>query len=280
MSDHGHYGRRRKGQSRQGIYVFTPDGEFLASINDLAAINVLAMIKSGLEKWEQLPADRKQARADKPITPQHRWEQFYPRGGLVLNIHTRDLPESLDPNETQRVTRNRDTAWFSKSEVAELIPVDAIVGDTFEFPSAFVRRLTGYHFVDNTKGQTDSFSETQTTSSTISGKIIRHDDREIEVKISGATLGQVGSDRKSGRGVETKLLGRAVYRTELKSFTEFEIVAVGERWGRTRFNDRRRQRDASPIGYVFEMAPPDATPSVPGIIWAYDAPWIKGPENE
>lgn len=279
MSDHGHYGKRRKGQSRQGIYVFTPDGEFLASINELSAERVLKTIQQGLEKWEQLPDERKRARASKSIEPKHRWEQFYPIGGLVLHVNVRDLPNSSDPKAERLPTRNRDTAWFSKSEVAKMIPVELDVGGSFEFSPAFVKRMARYHFVDNVNGQTQSFSKSQTASSRITGKVIRNDGRKLEIEISGATLGQVGDDRESGRGVKTKILGHAVFDKEKKSFREFELVAVGERWGRTRFNDRRHQLETTPIGYVFQMAAPDATPMIPGIIWDYDAPWIKGPEQ-
>lgn len=276
MADHGHYGHRRKGSSRQGIYVFTPDGEFLASINDVSPIRVLEMIKRGLEKWEQLPDSRKRAEPDKSLTPKHRFEQFYPRDGLVLHIYTRDLPKSADPS-TRLTTRNRDTAWFSKSEVAEMIPADASVGDTFDFSYAFVERMARYHFVDNVKGQTEDFTEAQTASTKIKGRVIRQDDQETEVVIFGKTLGQVPKNRRSAPGVETELIGGAVLDKQSMSFSKFEIVAVGRRWGRTRFNDRHRQLHATPIGYVFQLAPADATPSVPGIIWSYDAPWIKGP---
>lgn len=175
-------------------------------------------------------------------------------------------------------TRNRDTAWFSKSEVATMIPAKAAIGDSFDFPPAFVHRMAGYHFVDNVKGQTENFSKSQTSSTKIMGTITRIDNAKVEVEISGNTLGKVEGNPRSRRGVETKLIGHAVFDRQSKSFSEFEMVAVGHRWGRTRFNDRRRQMDATPIGYVFQLAPPNANPSIPGIIWAYDAPWIKGPK--
>ena len=278
MSDHGHYGKLSKGKSRQGTYVFTPDGEFLASINDLSADRTLAMIERGLKKWEQLPDSRKQAKPSKSIKPRHRWEHFYPRDGLVLNIYSRDLPESADP-AIRLATRNRDTAWFSKSEVATMIPAAAKAGDTFEFPSAFVQRMLGFHFVDCVKGQTEPFSKSQTASSRIAGEVTRLDDQNIELTLSGKTLGRVERGRFP-RGVRTDLMGRAVFDKKSRSFSEFEMVAVGERWGRTRFNGRHRQLDATPIGFVFQLAPPDATASIPGIIWAYNAPWLEGPKHE
>jgi len=62
---------------------------------------------------------------------------------------------------------------------------------------------------------------------------------------------------------------------------KFEFVAVGQRWGRTRFNDRRRQMDKTPVGFVFELAAPDAQPIVPGIIREYyGMDWLKTPDEK
>ena len=70
MADQGsHYGKRERGKSRQGIYVFTASGKFLASINDLSADNVLQMLERGWEAWERLPDSEKAATA--PVSYTH-----------------------------------------------------------------------------------------------------------------------------------------------------------------------------------------------------------------
>lgn len=275
MSDHGHYGKRRKDESRQGTYVFTPSGKFLASINDLDPDNVLATLQRGLKKWNELSEEEKRAAPDKPLEPKHRWEQFYPRDGLVLDGYSRDLPNDGNPTSEQLPTWNRDAAWFSKSEAATMVPKEMEVGMEFDFLPAFVARMAKLHFVDNVKGQTEPFS--QIDGSKISGVVSGLDGDRATIRISGVSSGQVASQRR-GRGVKTKIMGSAIYDLKSRSFVEFEIVAIGERWGRTRFNDRRRQMEATPVGYVFQMAPTDAPAAIPGIIWAYDAPWLKGPE--
>ena len=53
MANEGHY--QRVGGTRQGIYVCSPSGLLLNSINSLNPDDVLKMIESGLEKWNSLP---------------------------------------------------------------------------------------------------------------------------------------------------------------------------------------------------------------------------------
>lgn len=281
MSDHGHYGKRVNGESRQGVYVFTSTGKFLSSVNSTSPEVVLKTLKTGWSRWESLPGSQKKAAETKvtKLNPKHRWEDYYPRDGLVLTIYNRDLSTELTPNSTRKPTWNRDSAWFSADEVKKFVPdnlKDGLkLGQEFEFEETFISRLARLHFVDSVKGQTDSFDESEIKGSKILGKVVGRDGDTISLKISGKTWGE--RDRfRNNYGVETKLVGTAEYDTVQKRFTKFEFVALGERWGKTRFNDRRRQMRKSPVGFVFELAEPDAVPVVPGIIWEYtEIPWLK-----
>ena len=82
MADKGHY--RKKGGSRQGIYVLSPSGDLLSSVNSLNPDVVLDVIKKGLKKWDALP--NKQKRLPKNFSKKidHRWEDSYPIDGLIL----------------------------------------------------------------------------------------------------------------------------------------------------------------------------------------------------
>ena len=64
MADKGHY--RKKGGTRQGIYVLSPSGDLLSSVNSLNPDVVLDVIKEGLKKWDTLP--RKQKRLPKKFS--------------------------------------------------------------------------------------------------------------------------------------------------------------------------------------------------------------------
>ena len=157
MADHGHYGGR-PGQSRQGIYVLSPSGKFLASINSNSADRVLATLEQGLKAWEKLTAEEKRLSPNSEIKPRHRWETSYPKGGLVLSMFTRDLPADCDPSQPGAARWNQDRVWFSREEARRWLPQDPKPGDRHAVPQELVTRLARLHLVDTVNGQTTAFS--------------------------------------------------------------------------------------------------------------------------
>jgi len=89
MANKGHY--RRVGGSRQGIYVCTPKGDLLSSINSLDADVVLNTVKTGLEKWHELPLTERSLPENYLLNASHRWENSYPEDGLVLTSYNIDI---------------------------------------------------------------------------------------------------------------------------------------------------------------------------------------------
>ena len=49
-------------------------------------------------------------------------------------------------------------------------------------------------------------------------------------------------------------------------------MAVGNRWGYTRFNGRRRDPNEGRIGFVFRLAEPRIAPA---FVYQYEAGWVK-----
>ena len=97
IANKGHY--RKKGGSRQGIYVLSPSGQLLSSVNSLNPDVVLEIIKEGLKKWDMLPATQKSLPEDFNKKIKHRWEDSYPVDGLILQGSKSDLlsdPPSFD----------------------------------------------------------------------------------------------------------------------------------------------------------------------------------------
>jgi hypothetical protein len=83
--------------------------------------------------------------------------------------------------------------------------------------------------------------------------------------------------RESAHGVVTRLLGHATYDLTREAFVEFEMVALGRRWGHTTNNSRRRDAESGPLGYVFRLASPDAPRIAPAFIASYDVDWVRRP---
>jgi hypothetical protein len=280
MADHGHYGGR-PGQSRQGIYVCSPSGKFLASINSNSPDRVLATLERGLKAWEELPAEERRLSKLSQISPRHRWEDSFPKDGLVLSMITRDLPADCDPSKPGADRWNQDRVWFSMDEARQWLPREPKPGAKHSLPEDLVLRLARLHLVDTVNGQTTPFLPGEVAGSQIATEVVERTGNRVKIRITGTTKGdsEGRGERTSEHGVETRILGHATYDLGKEAFAEFQMVALGTRWGYTRYNGRRRAPEASPVGYVFELTPSDAPPIAPAFIYDYDAKWVSRPKS-
>ena len=278
MANQGHYGGRPG--SRQGIYVCSPSGAFLASINSNDPDRVLQMMQEGLAAWDKLPEKERQLPDESEIKPRHRWEDSYPTGGLIVNVISRDLPEQCDPAAPCDEEWNQDHVWFSKSEARQWLGEDPQPGDIHQLPEELVARLARFHLVDNVNGQTSEFSRSGVEGSSISTEVVERKGPLVKLEISGQTQGVAAEGWwQSSNGVVTRLLGHATFDLEREAFVEFEMLALGRRWGYTRFNGRYDDGESNPLGYVFRLTPPDSYRIAPASVASYDADWVKPPRR-
>ena len=277
MANHGHFGGR-PGSTRQGIYVCAPNGKFLASINSNDPERVMKMLQEGLAAWQALPESQRRLEADSQIQPRHRWEDSYPTDGLVLNVISRDLPERCDPSQPCEVKWNKDYVWFSQGEARQWLGEDPQIGDVHSLPEKLVARLVRFNLVDNVKGETPRFTPAGIEHSRISTEVVERNGPIVRVKIVGQTTGVAAEGWwQSANGVVTRVLGNGVFDLNENAFQTFEMVALGRRWGQTRFNGRYRDPDSGPLGYVFRLAAPDAPRIAPTGIASYEADWVIRP---
>ncbi len=291
MANRGHY--RAKDGTRQGIYVCSPAGELLGSINSLDPDAVIATLTAGLEKWKQLPESARLAGSASQVTPDHRWEAGYPEDGLVLVSVNRDL--RVDRGEVKPTGErwNRDHVWFANREARAWLPDDPAPGAVHTLPEPLLQRLARFQLVDNVRGQTLPFAPQEI----LPGSAIRIEVRQrrgdlVRLHISGSTLAEAKgpwlmgeSDwtppREYPRTMRLKLLGRADYDLTRSVFTEFELVAVGEWHGCTINNDRCGGTESGTIGFVFTLAPDTPSERVPpAFIDIYNADWITPPSGK
>lgn len=288
FADKAHY--RGEGGTRQGIYVCSPRGELLGSINSLNPDHVRAMLEEALQKWAAIPeADRRMAAGDDP-TPEHRWEDTFPRDGVVFTSIVRDLPAAQSPESARSDRWNRDHVWFSKAEARNWLGRIPTVGAVHELPTVLVQRLTRFHLIDNARGQSLPFAPREVAGSTMRTKVLAVHGPRVTLEITGHTRAESegtwlmgendwAHDDRFPRGLTTELFGRAVYHLAEMTFTEFELVALGRRWGYTQNNARRSQPEPSPIGFLFTLESRDLHPRIPpAFIDVYNADWLVHPD--
>lgn len=276
FADVGHY--RAHKSTRQGIYVCTPSGVLLGSMNTHNTDAVLNMMKESLTKYAAMEKQERLLPADADIKPKSRPEFRFPENGLDLSMFVRDLPASGEPDGERDAAWNQDRIWFSQAEARKFLPEDVgslAVGDDYSLPQMIVDRFARFALIDTARGQTTHYQPEEVADSRVQGTITAINGSTIQISFVGST--SASSPKSRGReyphGIGTKLLGKASYDLEKNRFVEFEWVAIGSRWGRTVFNGRSRKLQESPIGFVIRLAAEDAQRIAPAFLFAYGANW-------
>jgi hypothetical protein len=284
--EEGHYGgRTRPTSTRQGIYCCTPSGRFLASVNTTDPRRMERMLREALRKWEALPVKERLLDFD-PTSRRaeiRRREQLYPTDGLPLRVYARDMPRKNVPDDWRKAAWNVDSLWFRKDEARALLPEHLREGQHVDWPRLLLHRLIRNNLVDNVRGQTNGYKADQVQVARQRTTVARASPTAVIVRFEGesraTTTGSWPKDGKyagmqqhgpNSRGVGTRLSGEAEFDPQTGRFTRFELVAVGTRWGRTRYNFRQDDLDESPIGFAVVFDPADPGNRVaPALFSAY-----------
>jgi hypothetical protein len=269
VAEQGHYaGRTRPSSTRQGTYATTADGTFLASRNNNNPRYVAGKLREALEKWDRLKAEGRKFAGEDPLdlTKLNRADRFFPEGGLVLKVNTRDLPR--DPPQQGRWADawNQDFAWFTREEARRFLPAELEPGRKHEVPRPLVERLARFHLLDNVRGQTSPFPAQAIQDATLTSRVTAVDGDVVSLQLEGRTKAVQKGDwsirgyrdmNRPGaqeRGLEMRLLGSARFDRKQGRFVGFEVVAVGTRWGGTQYNGRGNDLAPAPFGSVLSLA--------------------------
>ncbi len=257
FAENGHY--RRQGASRQGTYCVSPSGVLLGSINSNDPKRIADLLEQSLAKWGTLKREERLLPTDprKQLADIKRPERHYPEDGLVLHLTSRDMPREKGQENPERaggreLAWNQDFAWFTKAEARQFVSSDANVGKRQDLPVPLLHRIACAHLIDNVRGQTSPFDESQVKKARLSTEVMAVDGDVVSLRLEGETRTAVEDGRP--HGLDMRLLGKAKFDLAKGRFLAFELVAVGSRWGGTQFNGRRGDTDAAPIGILFTLA--------------------------
>jgi len=288
MADKGHY--RKIGGSRQGIYICSPSGILLNSINSLNPDVVLEVIQKGLDRWNELPKKERYLPKDFSKNIEHRWEDNYPKDGLILKGAKADLLTD-PPKFSERGSRwNMDHVWFNKEEAKLWIPQKIKEKETQECPDIIKDRLFRFHLVDNVRGQALPFALQEIKESNLQVEIIELDQSVLKLSITGNSLAIAKGPWLLGENdwtpthdldhsIETNILGNAVFNTKKDIFTNFELVVLGKWIGKTQNNGRHFGPDSGHIGIIYNLAENIHENRIaPAFVDLYNADWIAQPQ--
>lgn len=290
IAEQGHYaGRTQPTGTRQGIYATTPSGVLLASVNTTNPRRVASMLETALAQWNETPAEMRylpNQPAENAAPVRARWERLYPKDGLVLRVNSRDLPRPEGDQSGGRRRRgwrqlawNQDYAWFRQSEMMTLLPEKMTIGETTRVPSGLLTRLLRLHLIDNVRGQVSRFNAKDVLDKALSTRITDIAGDRVTLVLEGHSRAvNPGSapdepldprqPQTHERGVETTMLGVAEFDRQEMRFVRFDLIALGTRWGGTKYNGREHDLEPHAIGFALSLADDDP-PVAPAFIWEY-----------
>lgn len=278
MAGLGHYGAGAG--SKQGIYVCTDDGEFLASINSNDPKAVLDMMERGLKTWRELPS-KEVKEAESAPEPVHRFEWSYPKGGLVLKETFRTLSDSDDPKAAPSRNHNRDHVWFSAAEIENVVPESPAAGQSFDLPETVYQRLARHHLTSAVGGESRGFRQDELEGG-LTAEVLTVENGKVRLQLTGRSSavsdGSRGSLSRPAQ-IQATLFGYATFDTSEKRFDSFELVAKGLA---TYASRGQRPGTSRGIGWHFALTPGDTAASriPPTKIRSYEADWVKHPTSQ
>ena len=270
--------------TRQGIYLFTASGKLLGYKNAGQNPEVMReFFKSGLAKWNKLPADERKPGAVKVEDPgklDGGYTRKPPVNGLIVNVHARALERSEAAGEPKAASllgapgvlgaftdaqctvgdgdeASRDHLWLTEAEWKSLIPKSARVGERSPIPLAVVSRILRFHLIDNTRGEPPMWRREDVRKGELSLVVESATPAKVTLRLEGTALLATDADAdKAKRGYDAKLLGYIEYEPAKSRMTRFDVVAIGDHWGEGNFT--RGARDGrKPFGVAFELATGD-----------------------
>ena len=231
-----------------------------------------------------------------------------PVGGLILKIHYRALmrdgagrlrymvakdlwhdeegkktEESFDRTYPGRITTPQaqpDHMWLTEAEWKSLMPAAPHPGDKLALPSAIANRLIRWHLNPLTVyGETAPLGAKAVRAGEMSLTVEEVVPRLVRLRLDGfAKLGTTPPDAVAQSkiacidqwGYEPRVLGFLEYDPQKKVFTRFDIVALGDQFGRLGICDSAARVGLQPLGISFELVekprpadcvPPGRTPT-------------------
>ena len=244
-----------------------------------------------LEAFEKLPESERKAGAIK-VAGLKREEAIIPsppKGGLVLRVHARflhrdkdgklrhakttDFPLMRDKPNVMRgwqkfLQPNTEYLWLTRDEWPSLVPADPVKGKTLDVDATIAERMARFHLTPQraTTSEGGIKSKRSVKEARLALTVKDFSPHKISMELQGFV--HWGSDYDEskattpngplGQGFETRLYGRLEYDRAKKAFTQFDIIAPGDVWGRWGDANGKsmyvERPGRNPFGFALELA--------------------------
>jgi hypothetical protein len=211
-----------------------------------------------------------------------------PKDALRTTTLLKDFPGIKEPatrfpgNFEYNSEANPDFMWLTEAEWKSIVPANPQKGDKFPLPAAIVERMCRYHLIPN--ALTGRTGDTWSVVGSKGSRGIRAKDVTLtvdDVSVAGVRLTLDGfvhlgnahdpkaapklqKERLEVLGYEASLRGSLIYDAAKKSFSRFDVVALGDLYGDACENTWFYRPGRNPVGFAFELtsgtAPADRLP--------------------
>ena len=256
--------RKSRDDTRQGIYVFTADGELLGFKNAGQDAKVMKkFFAEALAKFKKLPEERTKPGAVE--VPEHgkldsNYTRSFPEGGLILRANARILDRKGD--EYIKGTcdfvggdrASRDFVWLTKTELQSLFPSRQEVGYSYPLPEKIAERISRFNLIDNTRGEPAFWKRSDIRKSAITLKVQEIRGKTVHLRLDGTvTLASEEDLSQAERGYKVRLRGQLTYDSSNGEFERFDIAGIGDHWGRSTYTPGNRP-GRTLLGVAFGLA--------------------------
>ena len=269
-------------------HVITASGREIGSANRLA---------EALRAFQELPESERKPAAVKSGAPgpidQTVVPPPAPRDGLVAKIYGRMLARNTDGSlrhvhvgdfplvqgrDDDRAGRvgylfeaQPDYFWLTKEEADALVPAEPRAGQTQRVPEAITQRICRFHLIPaRIYGEGGEWGRSAVRRAELALTVTKVSDKRIEMTLAGSA--HMGSEYEAakattptgplGLGYAPTLEGVLTYDRVNKCFTRFDVVALGDAWGRMGDANGKsvsiERPGRNPLAFSFERVGPDA----------------------
>lgn len=246
--------------TKQGIYMMGPNAEYLEGkfAASADAADIRARLERALKRWDALRGSA--GYANKPVPAVKSALPPGVEGEIVFQVNMRDLPRGAGDRSGARfesVDRSRDgmfefTKWAWNENWIGLPSASAFVpkGDGTEpVPAEVVARIAREVLVDNVRGQAQGWQAGDVREAVLTKRTLGVSGGTTRIEYRGRVRLEGG-----GRGYDASLYGEGKWNG--KAFANLDLVASGQRWGASRFNQREKDPGPAPMGVSLSLHKP------------------------
>ncbi|MFT5471139.1 MAG: hypothetical protein ACI8UO_006272 [Verrucomicrobiales bacterium] len=239
-----------KTSTHQGLYCMTADGGYLSGrfasqSNEMAR----TALNQGLAEWRKQVAAGSLKPKPVPTDPLDLYGgEPIQKGGLKLEVVYRDLPRGeIERPGNARFPNPYNLGWydFSPGEARAFL-VDG--AEKQQLPDALFRKFAVKTLKDAVRGQMGDWKENEINSGELFSQLVGEEGTVKTFALSGS------AEFKAGDQIfEPVLHGSLSFDSATGEFTDFRLIAAGQRAGRSGANGRETDLGPAPMGVGFKI---------------------------